>query len=824
MQPERSEWLAELVEHAFELEGAQRTTFLAQACGDDLELRAEVDALLQEEERAAKLMSTPAVEFGAKLLRDEDTTGELSTGEMLGDYRIISLLGEGGMGEVYLADDTHFGRQVAIKLIKQGFGTKEFVRHFRQEERILAALNHPNIARLYGGAVTQKGLPYFVMEYVEGIPLEAYSAQHGLTMRERLGLFRKVCAAVSYAHQNLVLHRDLKPANIRVTQEGEPKLLDFGIARLLDPVTAETDNQTIRTAGVMTPGYASPEQQRGERMTTASDTYSLGIVLCELLTGEKPNQRKDDQAEVKKLGGDLDNIVAKALRREPERRYASVGQFSEDIRRYSEGLPIIARKDTVTYRASKFVRRNKAGVAAAALVLLALLGGLITTSWQTRIARQERDHARVAQRKAERLDDFLQTLLGSANPDTGPGRDLKVVQVLDQASTNLDHELAGEPVLLAQAHLTVGQAYAGLREAQPALSHLRTALEIDRRVYGEENLVTARVKAALGSALVALQRRYTEAEPLLRQALIVERRQPPAEQRQLPMILKNEAKALSQMNRIDEAKLMAAESLSLIRKTEGEHSPAYAEGLVETASLFITQRDYAGAEMPYRQAIAIFRRLHAQTPLFASVLTALAYDLILQGKLDEPEGILLEAQKLYRSTVGEQSIAYALDLGCLGWLHFQRGDYPKAEEELRVSQAIARSSQVPQGEQDYVGGTVTLALAMTRNGKAVEAEPLLRESLVLAKNNHLEGTALPENVSAALGECLLDQKRYADAEPLLLVGYTASRKRLGENDPTTVAAARRLHEMYTAWNKPAEAARFAVQASSAASIKPLEGH
>ena len=303
MQPERSEWLAELVEHAFELEGAQRTTFLAQACGDDLELRAEVEALLQEEERAAKLMSAPAAEFGAELLRDEATIGELSTGEMLGDYRIISLLGEGGMGEVYLADDTHFGRQVAIKLIKQGFGTKEFVRHFRQEERILAALNHPNIARLYGGAVTQKGLPYFVMEYVEGIPLEAYSAQHGLNMRERLGLFRKVCAAVSYAHQNLVLHRDLKPANIRVTREGEPKLLDFGIARLLDPATAETDNQTILTAGVMTPGYASPEQQRGDRMTTASDTYSLGIVLYELLAGEKPNLRKDGQAEVKKLGG-----------------------------------------------------------------------------------------------------------------------------------------------------------------------------------------------------------------------------------------------------------------------------------------------------------------------------------------------------------------------------------------------------------------------------------------------------------------------------------------------------------------------------------------
>src|SRR5450432_250033 len=260
MQPERAERLAELVEHAFELQSVARAVYLAQACGDDLELRTEVEALLREEKRATSLMSASAAEFGAEFLHEEFANGEFQGGEMLGDYRIISLLGEGGMGEVYLADDTHFGRQVAIKLIKQGFGTKEFIRHFRQEERILAALTHPNIARLYGGAVTPNGLPYFVMEYVEGIPLESYARQHSLRRRERLALFRKVCAAVSYAHQNLVIHRDLKPANIRVTAEGEPKLLDFGIARLLDPATAETSDQTVMTARAMTPNYASPEQ------------------------------------------------------------------------------------------------------------------------------------------------------------------------------------------------------------------------------------------------------------------------------------------------------------------------------------------------------------------------------------------------------------------------------------------------------------------------------------------------------------------------------------------------------------------------------------
>ena len=368
MQPDQAERIAELVEQAFELKGAERAAFLAQACGDDVELRDEVEALLSEEESAERLMSQPAVEFGAELLREDVASGELTVGEILGDYRIISLLGEGGMGEVYLADDTHFGRQVAIKLIKQGFGTKEFIKHFRQEERILAALNHPNIARLYGGAVTPGGLPYFVMEYVEGIPLETYAAEHSLGMRERLALFRKVFAAVSYAHQNLIVHRDLKPANIRVTAEGEPKLLDFGIARLLDPETAETNDQTVMTTRAMTPHYASPEQQRGERLTTRSDVYSLGVVLYEFLAGQKPGFRKDGEADLEKLDPDLDNILAKSLRAEPERRYSSVGQFSEDIRRYLEGLPVIARKDTFAYRTSKFVGRHKIGLAVTASV------------------------------------------------------------------------------------------------------------------------------------------------------------------------------------------------------------------------------------------------------------------------------------------------------------------------------------------------------------------------------------------------------------------------------------------------------------------------
>lgn len=512
MQPERAERVAELVEQAFELKGAERVSFLARACGDDVDLRDEVEALLSEEESAEKLMSQPAVELGAELLGENVASGELTAGEILGDYRIISLLGEGGMGEVYLADDTHFSRQVAIKLIKQGFGTKEFIRHFRQEERILAALNHPNIARLYGGAVTPKGLPYFVMEYVEGIPLETYAAEHSLGVRERLALFRKVFAAVSYAHQNLIVHRDLKPANIRVTAEGEPKLLDFGIARLLDPETAETSDQTIMATRAMTPHYASPEQQRGERLTTTSDVYSLGVVLYEFLAGQKPGFRKDGEADLEKLDPDLDNILAKSLRPEPERRYASVGQFSEDIRRYLEGLPVIARKDTFAYRTSKFVGRHKIGLAVTASVALLLLGATVIAIWEAHLANEQRVLAERRFEQVRRLADSLMFEIHDSVKDLAgstPTRRLIVSRALEYLDS-LAHDAGGNFALqreLATAYEKIGDIQgnpysANIGDTDGALTSYHKALQI------RENLppttITTDTQMELGRSYRAL--------------------------------------------------------------------------------------------------------------------------------------------------------------------------------------------------------------------------------------------------------------------------------------------------------------------------------
>ena len=490
MQPDRAERVAKIVERALDIDEKARASLIADLCGPDTGLREEVASLLAFQDKATDFIEKPAYQFAAEAIVDLDA-GELKAGELIGDYEIVSLIGEGGMGEVYLAEDAKLGRKVAIKLLKFGLASAHILRRFQQEERILAGLTHPNIARLYGGAVTANGLPYFVMEYVDGPRLDDYCRDHQLSIPQQLELFRKICAAVSYAHQHLVIHRDIKPANIRMTTDGEPKLLDFGIAKLLDP-EANVPDMTMTFAAVMTPQYASPEQAHGEAMTTASDVYSLGVVLYELLTGQKPYKidsrtpgavaraiaeqeptkpstaiaKRGDNSKVeirnsKFLKGDLDNIVLKALRKEPERRYGSVGQFSDDIRRYLEGRPVIARKDTLGYRTSKFVRRNKITVAAAALVLLAIISALIVSLWEARNAARQRDLAQQEKLRGEQINDFLQSILAAASPEE-KGKDATVLEVLQDATQRIDAEFAKQPDLKAQALLTIGSTYNSL--------------------------------------------------------------------------------------------------------------------------------------------------------------------------------------------------------------------------------------------------------------------------------------------------------------------------------------------------------------------------
>jgi serine/threonine protein kinase/tetratricopeptide (TPR) repeat protein len=501
MNAERYQKIKKIFTQAAEMSVAEREDFLESACDSDT-LRREVE----------KMLAFADAEDGEDTF--EKNAFEIFTGgnhaklpEKIGNYKILREIGRGGMGAVYEAvrEADNFTQKVALKVIKRGMDTDAILRRFRHEQKILATLEHANIARFLDGGMTDDGLPFYAMEYVEGEFIDDYCRARNLSLNDRLRLFRQVCAAVQYAHQNLVIHRDLKSKNILVTADGEPKLLDFGIATVLTPETAH-EIGTATQFGMMTPAYASPEQILGKRIGTTSDVYSLGVILYELLTGQKPyridsnsqieiekavlhgeparpssvvlrpsqaeknqtaernkQRTKDEGQRTKSLKGDLDNIILKALRKEPAERYASVGQFSEDIRRYLEGLPIVARPHTFSYRATKFIKRNRIGVTAAALVFLSLCAGITIAIWQAHRAEQQKilaekrfnDVRQLANSVVFKYHDAIADLEGSTAVREMLVQD--ALQYLDTLASDAgsDNELKKE---LALAYLKLGDA------------------------------------------------------------------------------------------------------------------------------------------------------------------------------------------------------------------------------------------------------------------------------------------------------------------------------------------------------------------------------
>ncbi|HYT74912.1 MAG TPA: serine/threonine-protein kinase [Vicinamibacterales bacterium] len=407
---------------ALDLDLPSRTAYVDRACAGDVRLRAEVESLLASTVAATPYFETPGGGGTATLF---------SSGSRIGPYRLVRELATGGMGSVYLAEreDGDFRQRVAIKIVRGGFANSFLLERFREERRILASLEHPNIARLLDGGATDTGLPYVVMEFVEGESIDQFCARRRLSLSERLAVFKQVCAAVQYAHQHLVVHRDIKAANILVTDDGTPKLLDFGIAKLLDPGAARgfAPHTTVR---VMTPESASPEQVSGRPVTVASDVYALGVLLYRVLTGASPYRVASDRetdliravceetpeppsrnpgGKGNRIPADVDMIVMKALRKEPERRYESPGQLSDDIQRFLDGRPVLASPDSIRYRAGKFVRRHRVAVVAAAAVALALIAGVGATVWQARVAERERMRA---QRQFNAVRGLAQSVLG----------------------------------------------------------------------------------------------------------------------------------------------------------------------------------------------------------------------------------------------------------------------------------------------------------------------------------------------------------------------------------------------------------------------------
>jgi len=441
MTPERFKRVRAIYEAALEVAPLERGAFVARESQNDEEIRREVEGLLQARERETDWLSEPVL-GPPKSFADSTRLPRRMEGRHIGGYRLIKEIGSGGMGSVYLAEPVSgtFHRRVAIKLIRPGLNSAEIVDRFRREREILASLDHSNIARLIDGGETEDGLPYVVMEFVEGLPIHRWCDEHKLNVSQRLELFRSVCAAVQYAHQRLVVHRDLKPGNILVTADGTIKLLDFGIAKVLGPPAPDALTETVSRLVAMTPEYASPEQLKGESLTTMTDVYSLGVVLYELLTGHRPYRvvraaihevmkviseeeptrpslvvstteqqpenpsgpltpemvsavREGNPARLRKrLEGDLDSILLTALRKEPERRYGSVEAFAEDVHRHLLHLPVSAREDSFWYRASRFVRRRPGAVVAGVVILISNLVGMFTTLWEGRLVLEATQH------------------------------------------------------------------------------------------------------------------------------------------------------------------------------------------------------------------------------------------------------------------------------------------------------------------------------------------------------------------------------------------------------------------------------------------------
>jgi serine/threonine protein kinase len=504
MTPERWRQVRDIFDQVADKSPGERLASILEACGDDAELIEEVESLLRSHESAGDFIeAAPAAD------------GPFQTGMSIGPYRIVQVIGEGGMGMVYQAVrvDDLYRKLVALKVVHRGIYSSGALRRFETERHILAHLDHPNIAKLLDGGTTPDGQPYFVMDFIAGTPIDVYCQNEKLPVRKRLELFLTVCSAVQYAHQNFIVHRDIKPGNILVTSEGAIRLLDFGIAKLLDPDSGGAgDPQRDTTSGfqMMTPEYASPEQLCGVPVTTASDTWSLGVLLYVMLTGQRPFEaasrsiqeiyaairdtepRRPSSAApgIRELRGDLDNILLMSLRREPERRYASVQQFAMDIERYLTGMPVSAREDTFAYRAGKFVRRHKGAAIAAGLAVFTLIAGTITTSMEARESRLERQRAerrfndvrRVTNSLLFDVPDAIRNLPGSA-----PARQLIVGKALEFLN-NLAQDAATDPALareLATAWERVGDVQAD-DDPRGALASYRSALALREKGQADD--------------------------------------------------------------------------------------------------------------------------------------------------------------------------------------------------------------------------------------------------------------------------------------------------------------------------------------------------
>ncbi len=782
----------EVFHAARDLPRDRRPAFVREACDGDPRLVREVESLLRSMDALDALDATSAagarvgfLEGPASAHVDESTDGSDAgewdeSGRVIGPYRLIELLGTGGMGAVYLAEreDDAYRARVAIKIVKRGMDTAQVLHRFRTERQALANLSHPHIARLLDGGSLDDGRPYLVMELVEGRRIDAYCDELSLDVAARVRLFLEICAAVQHAHQNLIVHRDLKPSNILLTAGGDPKLLDFGIAKLLDPPAGRGLTELDPT-GVkwMTFDYASPEQIRGESITTATDVYSLGVILYELLTGHRPHERgtRDRRAgtgtfgetpekpstviartiEVerhdgaresvtpdgvsrtregtpdklrRRLAGDLDNIVLTALQPDLERRYPSVELLSLDLARYLEGRPVSARRDTFAYRTSKFVRRNKLFAGAAALVATSLVLGLTGTLFHASRAARERDAAAAARAEAEEVTRFLVELFDVSDGRWGRGRDASAIDLLDHGSARIESELRDRPFVRASLMEAIGSIYRNLGAYDRAEPLLTGALDLREKHAPDDGIAIASILVNLGD-LRRLQGKPADGLRLLERA----------DEMRVALLGSDDPIVASGRNGIavayrmlgmpDLAEPLLLDALRVARLEPDRNATLLAATLSNLAAVEISRSRYENAERYAAEALATQERTFGVGhPDRATTLMTLGIARLKSGRIEEARDTFREAVRLRERAWGSEHPTTAVARSHLGAALHRLSDTAEAERLSREAVDVLR--RAPAADAPFLSAAENnLAEILLEKGDVEEAATLYREAL-----------------------------------------------------------------------------------------------
>ncbi|HPF70000.1 MAG TPA: serine/threonine-protein kinase [Candidatus Krumholzibacteria bacterium] len=790
---------------------AEREAYAAAACGDDEALRREVLSLLEADGKA-DAVDAFADSWLAPLAAGAE--GPSLVGADIGPYRVTGEVGRGGMARVYRAEraDGQFQQQVAVKVLRRDHG--ELVRRFVHERRVLARLEHPHIARLIDGGALPDGSPYLVMEYVDGQTIDAWVDARRPDVRATVALVLQVCEAVQFAHRSLVVHRDLKPGNILVTAEGRVRLLDFGIAKLLED---DAPQLTRPFAQVLTPEYASPEQMRGEDITTSTDVYALGLVLYRLLTGVAaqpaaglsdaeirrrivevepplPSRAVADAERARALRGDLDTIVMRALAKDAQRRYGSALELADDLRRWQQGRPVKARPDGRRYRLGKFIGRHRVGVAAGAIAVLSLVAGLAGTLWQASEAARERDAAESAALRATQVSRFMVELFEAADPLVAGGDTLTARQLLDRGSERLAASLDDQPAVRAALLRTMGESYLNLGLLDRADSLLHAAYDLGQAGAFGDSLDVAAARDGL-ARLDEARGRPAEAAAGYGEVLAVRRRQAPGEAELLAsswnnlgsalmglarpdsaiacfseavrlrdaagsdpldraVTMANLAAALGRTGAVERADSLFAAADSLMRRAGAAQHPQRANLLSNWGVMTMRRGDLPAAGERMAEALMVWRHVLGDShPQVAIAENNLASLLERQGELDDAEAHYREALRIKRLALGGEHLSTARTLNNLALLLQRRGDLAAAEALLRESAGI-RERTLPADHPEAARGWYNLARLLHDTGRDAEAEGLYRKALEaraqVLGDDHAETRATAESLAALL--------------------------------------------------------------------------